>query len=110
MLREFARAHQRRAADGRLRDVAFRQRQKLGVAPHIERAAREILAPHGFLKGIVVKGNFQGGETVFAEGPRGIAPSLAAFFTSQFVEIGHMLPSRWHASADCTRRAVVMWF
>src|SRR6266481_4621285 len=65
MLREFARAHQRRAADGRLRDVAFRQRQKLGVAPHIERAAGEILAPHGFLKGIVVKGNFQGGETVW---------------------------------------------
>src|SRR5258708_17606542 len=65
------------------------QRQELRVAPHVKGAAGKILAPHRFLQGIVVKGDFQWREALFAKGPRGIAPSLAAFFTSQFVEIGH---------------------
>src|SRR5713226_2536887 len=75
----------RRAADGGRRRVAFRQGQKLGVAPHVEGAAGQSLAPDLFLQRGIVEGDFQGRKTVFAEGARGIAPGFPAFFTSQFV-------------------------
>src|SRR5260370_23187616 len=103
MFREFAQGHPRRDADGGGWRVAFRQRQKLGIAPHVEGAAGKGFAADLFLERVVVERDFQGRKAVFAEGPRGIAPGLAAFFASQFVEIGHVLPSRWHAGADCTR-------
>src|SRR5712672_2376268 len=74
--------------------MALLQRQKLSVAPHIELATGEIVPAHRLLQGIIVKRYFQGGKALFAERPRGVAPSLATFFTSQFVEIGHVLPSK----------------
>src|SRR6267154_5422484 len=91
---QLAGRNQRGAADITARRVAILQRQKFGIAPHIELATGEIVPAHRLLQGIIVKGYFQGRKALFAEGPRGIAPSLATFFTSQFVDIGHVLPSR----------------
>src|SRR5260370_56019 len=82
MFRELARGHQRRAADSGRRRVAFRQRQKLRIAPHVEGAAGKSFAPDLFLERVVVERDFQRRKTIFAERTRGIAPGLAALFTS----------------------------
>jgi hypothetical protein len=69
--------------------VVLGKREKLGITPHIELAAGEVFASRGFFEGVVVVDNFEGGETVFAEGPRFIAPGLSTFSTSQFIQIRH---------------------
>jgi hypothetical protein len=43
----------------------------------------------GFFEGGVVEGDLEGGEAVFAEGARTVAPGFAAFITAEFVWIGH---------------------
>ena len=64
---EFARGDERRAADGVWTSVAFGKREKFGITPHVEVAGGKIFAADGFLQGIVIVGDFEGGEAVFAE-------------------------------------------
>src|SRR6266849_8966148 len=89
---EFARRHQRRAADGVWTGVAFGKREKLRIAPHVEVASGESFAADGFLQGIVIVGDFEGGEAIFAERTGDVAPGFAAFATSEFIVDRHLKP------------------
>jgi hypothetical protein len=80
--RKFARRHQRRATDGVNAGKVLRQREKLGIAPHIEITGGESFAASDFFQGIIVVGDFQRRKAVFAEGARSVAPGFAAFPTS----------------------------
>src|SRR5260370_39826047 len=64
---EIARGDQRRAANGAWSYEVFRKREKRGITPHIEVACGEIFAANSFLQGIVVIGDFERGEAIFAE-------------------------------------------
>src|SRR6267154_413621 len=79
----------RRAADGVWAAVAFGKRQKLGIAPHVEVAASEVFPADSFLQGIVIVGDFERGETVFAKRAGDVAPGFAAFAASKFVVDRH---------------------
>ncbi len=86
---EFARGDQRRAANGAWTYEVFRKREKRGITPHIEVAAGKIFAANSFLQGIVIIGDFERGETVFAERAGNVAPGSAAFAASEFVVDRH---------------------
>src|SRR2546429_1432754 len=83
---EFARGNQRCAANGVWPSEVFGKREKLGIAPHVEVAARKILSAGDFLQRVVIVGNFERGEAVFAERAGNVAPGLAAFATSELVK------------------------
>src|SRR5260370_27871727 len=86
---QLARGHQRRAADGVWTSVAFGKREKFGITPHVEVASGESFAADGLLEGIVIVGDFERREAVFAKRAGDIAPGLAAFAAAEFVVNSH---------------------
>src|SRR6266852_5618803 len=59
---EFARRHQRRAADGVWTGVAFGKREKLRIAPHVEVASGKIFAAGDLFQRVVIVGDFKRGK------------------------------------------------
>src|SRR5258708_7772490 len=86
---ELARSDQRSAANGVWAGVAFGKREKLGIAPHVEVAAGKVFSADSFLQGIVIVGDFERGETVFAKRAGDVATGFAAFAASKFVVDRH---------------------
>src|SRR5438094_346140 len=76
---QLVRQNQRCASRGRGWSKAFAERQQLGIAPHVERARRKIFAARDFLQRVVIVGNFERREAVFAKRPGHVAPGFAAF-------------------------------
>jgi hypothetical protein len=89
---ELARGDQRRAADSVRASEAFGKREKLGIAPHVEVAAGQIFAVGDFFECVIIVGDFERGEAVFAERAGNVAPGLATFSTSQFIVDRHLKP------------------
>jgi len=88
---EFRGSDKRRPAGGVGRLEAVGDGEKLGVAPHIEGSAGKIVAAGFFLEGVVVVGDFERGEAVFAERFGGVAPGFAAEFAAKLEKVGHEL-------------------
>ena len=59
--------------------------QKFGVAPNVWRPLRDALTADRLLQGVVVVSDFQGRETLVADGAGLISPGPSAFAASQFV-------------------------
>ena len=79
------RANQRGEPYGQRRLKARRQRQQLAIAPNIRSTRGKQFARDARSKRIVIVGDFERRETVFADTAGLIAPSFAAFAAAEFV-------------------------
>src|SRR5438309_11377545 len=76
---------QRSEADRQPRFKALRERQKFGVTPHVRWPLGNALTRNGPAQRVIVVGNFQGGETIVADGAGLVSPCPSAFAAPQFV-------------------------
>src|SRR5262249_48277342 len=65
---------QRRKADGQFRGVVLGEGQQLRVAPHVRRPLSDALTSDGCFQRVVIVSNFQGGETLIADGAGLVSP------------------------------------
>ena len=67
------------------------KREEFGVAPHVEVARWERFFAGNFLEGVVVIGDFERGETFFAERFGHVAPEFATFATAELISVSHIV-------------------
>src|ERR1017187_1027575 len=78
-------AHERRVSHWERRLKCGRQRQQFAIAPHVRRTRGEQFARKARAEQIVIVGDFEGRETVFAVTAGLVAPGLAAFAAAELV-------------------------
>src|SRR5438270_1618250 len=76
---------QRGEAERQPRFKALGEGQKFGVTPHVRWPLGNALTRNGPAQRVIVVGNFQGGETIVADGAGLVSPCPSAFAAPQFV-------------------------
>ena len=76
---------ERSETDRQARLIALGEGQQFGVAPHIWGPLRNTLTGNRRFQGVVVISDFQGGETIVADGARLVSPRPSALAAPQFV-------------------------
>ena len=76
---QMRRVEQRREAYGQFRGIALGEGQQFGVALHVRLPLRNALTGDGCFQGVIVVSDFQGGETLVADGAGLISPSPSTF-------------------------------
>src|SRR5712671_4235258 len=101
-----ARSNQRSAANAVGNLKSFRQRQKLGIAPHVKVTTREGVFRRDGFQCFVIVGNLQRGKTLFAKRTGRVAPQFAALAATQLINLRHRQSNRGPENiAELAKRA-----
>src|ERR1700745_1912332 len=85
LLRQLRRVEERRETNRQTWGKALGEGQQFGVAPHVRCPLRDALATDRRSQRVVVVSNFEGGETVVADGAGLVSPGPSTFAAPHFV-------------------------